>query len=393
MISWTGVKDRKNRKNLLSVFDAVPEEIGGIQARQGFAFQDDVAAHFYVQMLLDENLNEVSCETYDDIVLIWQSESSKMAEFVQVKAEHPDRLWNIAKLCQRKKSKENPDGTGTSILEKSLARDQYLETAWFRIVTCRQIHSELKVLTTEREHDQRSHSYPQFKGLIQGIEARVKGVKSRNGHDISYWLLNACWDIFQENDIAGLNQANLAHALNKLELPCDPDAVREIYNNLRSLAKQTAEFGLEKWKEKRVSRDQLISRINDWFDPYPHMGRIERLKQKLLDAGLDQICLNVAKDQRGFYLNEKRTAGYLKIELAGQIEQRVLDTLNNLRSSLDSGKITASGVKFHDLCLKEVRALPAHQEGSGAASSPAYLAGCMYEITARCRHRFTKVVL
>ena len=72
---------------LPSVFDATPEVLGGIPARQGFAYQDDVAAGFYIQMLLRNDLIEVACETYDDIRLVWQRDAGKIIEFVQVKAE------------------------------------------------------------------------------------------------------------------------------------------------------------------------------------------------------------------------------------------------------------------------------------------------------------------
>ena len=144
----TGITvEQSDKKILPSVFDAAPDDIGGIHARKGFAYQDDVAAFFYLQMLSSTGLIEVSCETYDDILLVWQSNGNKILEFVQVKAEHPDQLWTVAKLCERTKSPKYSDGTGTSILEKSLSRDQYIESSLFRIVTCRQIDSELTVLT------------------------------------------------------------------------------------------------------------------------------------------------------------------------------------------------------------------------------------------------------
>ncbi|MBI3547118.1 MAG: DUF4297 domain-containing protein, partial [Gammaproteobacteria bacterium] len=61
-----------NSASLQSVRDTMPTNQGGIYARQGFAYQDDVAAKFYIEMLSNENLIEVACETHDDIVLIWK---------------------------------------------------------------------------------------------------------------------------------------------------------------------------------------------------------------------------------------------------------------------------------------------------------------------------------
>ncbi|OGR34881.1 MAG: hypothetical protein A2091_13645 [Desulfuromonadales bacterium GWD2_61_12] len=213
---------------------------------------------------------------------------------------------------------------------------------------------------------------------------------SKRGNGTLFWLSNAFWDVLAEGDIIRLNKQTLTEVLYGLSLPCDPDTVRVIYDNLRALAKETAEFGVDKWKQKRISRDQLISRIQGWIDPYPDKGKTERLERKFNDAGLDSVCLNAAKDQQRFYLQKKRATGYYNTEQAEEIEQQVLDKLHTLRSSLDSGKTTASGAQFHDLCLNEVRGLQPSNESTNQSLIPIYLAGCMYEITARCRHRFTR---
>jgi len=177
--------------------------------------------------------------------------------------------------------------------------------------------------------------------------------------------------------------------LYKLGLPCDPDTVLGIYDSFRSLAKETAEFGVDKWKQKRISRDHLLAQLKTWIDPYPGISKTKHLERKLWAAGLDNVCVDAAKDHQRFYLQKKRSAQYFAIEHAEDIEQQVLDRLHSLRSSLDSGEIRANGVQFHDLCLKEVRGLqPSH--GPNSSLIPSYLAGCMYEITGRCRHRFVR---
>jgi len=380
--------DKTHVQNLSSVFDAVPEDPGGICARQGFAYQDDVAAGFYVRMLSDSNLSEVSCETYDDILLVWHGEGGKVLEFVQVKGEHPDQLWSVAKLCERSKSPKSPDGKGTSVLERSLARDRYAETARFRIVTCRQIHTDLEVLTREHDHEHRKMSYGPFKELSQDVGRRLDSVTSVKKNGTNYWLTNLYWDVIAEADISRLNKEALGTVLHKLRLPYDPDTVRGIYGNLCALAKETAEYGMDKWRKKRISREELLVKLRSWIRPYPEKSRAGRLAQKLTDAGLDRICWNVAKDQQQFYLRKKRTPGYLTTQQIEAIEQQVLDKLHILRSSLDSGKIEASGVQFHDRCLNEVNGL--RDADTGSSLLPGYLPGCMYEITARCRHRFTR---
>lgn len=375
---------------LTSVFDAAPDVLGGVPARQGFAYQDDVAAGFYIQMLQRADLIEVACETYDDIRLVWQRDAEKIIEFVQVKAEHPDQLWSVAKLCERQKSPTKVDGLGSSILEKSLGQDRFLEPSWFRIVTCRQINSDLELLETrERGHEHRSATFPQFKELIDDVGKRLNGAKSIKGNDTAYWLINACWDVISEREIKHLNHQSLTTVLHGFGSPCDPDTVKGIYENLLTLAKETAEYGAAKWKQKAVSRNHLLEKLKTWINPYPDLGKTEKLEQKLSDAGLDEVCLEAAKDHQRYYLQMRRQAGYLDTQQFDNLDWQVLDRLHALRSSLDSGKIDETGVDFHARCLDDVRTI-------SLAANPAtpvlagYLAGCMYEITARCRHRFTK---
>lgn len=373
---------------LPSIFDTVPTDTGGIHARQGFAYQDDVAVSFYLRMISTPDLVEVSCETYDDILLIWNIDGTKFVEFVQVKEEHPNQLWTVARLCGQTKTAQNIKGIGTSILEKSLARDQYAETSWFRIVTCRQVDPSLSILMNERNHMHRTTSHTPFKTLSDDIGKRLTEFKSKKNNDVYYWLCKACWDVIAESDIYRLNLYALTEALFRLNLPHDPDTVRGIYDNLRTLAKTTAEYGLEKWNQKRICRDNLIAKITKWIDPYPGMDKAKRLEHKFHNAKLDSVCLNAARDQQRFYLKEKRTGRYFTAAQAVDVDQIVLDKLHTLRSSLDSGKINLNGVQFHDFCLSEIRQL--QSTDCYSYLNPSYLSGCMYEITSRCRHRFTR---
>lgn len=368
-----------------SIFDSPPDDLGGIHARKGFSYQDDIAAKFYIHMLSHEALEEVSCETYDDILLVWNSESGPVLEFVQVKAEHPSQLWTVAKLCERKKSPTAPDGTGTSILEKNFNRDRYDETSIFRIVTCRQIDPSLIVLTRDRGHAHRSVDYSEFQSLSDAITEKLGEIKSENGNDCRYWLERAIWEVVSEDDVVNVNQKVLSDAIYGMGLSNDPDTVRNVYENLKALAKSTAELGVEKWDEKRISRGQIIEKVQDWVVPSPEKTKLQRLSLKFSDAGLDDVCLEAAKDERRYYLRRKRSSGYMTIEQAEDLEMEVLDRLHNMRSELDSGLIELDGVQFHQHCLNKVKNI----EVTGSMSS-GYLSGCMYEITSRCRHRFTR---
>ena len=121
-------------------------------ARRGFAYQDFIAAQCVLAMIEDEMVLKVHCETLDDIVIQRRVEGApNTAEFVQVKRNDFDQLWSAAQLYKRK------DGAaGTSLYEKSLAKDCVKETALFRIVTSRDVSSALKPLTYPREHGDRA---------------------------------------------------------------------------------------------------------------------------------------------------------------------------------------------------------------------------------------------
>ena len=57
---------------LPSIFDLKPLEHGGEDARQGFGFQDHVAAGLCIDMMLDGSIKEIWCETHDDITVIFE---------------------------------------------------------------------------------------------------------------------------------------------------------------------------------------------------------------------------------------------------------------------------------------------------------------------------------
>jgi hypothetical protein len=374
-----------------SAFDAEPSDLGGVVARRGFAYQDDVAAGFYIEMLENPSLFEVACETYDDIKLGRQIGAIKVVEFVQVKSDQPDSLWSISKLCERKKSSSKPDGLGTSILEKSLEHDQFSEKSLFRVVTSRQVGAELDLLVTcEPEHEWRNKSHPRFKSIDSGVRTRLENILSPNGNDATYWLQNSRWNVIPEDTIQELNCARLAKVLNAMGHPYDWDTVKNIYNHLRLLAKETAEYGPIRWKEKSIARDALRQKVEQWLNPYPNASSTEKLDLKLAQAGLDETCRQAAQEQRRYYMQKKRDPQYLGIEAASDVEIQVLGKLHELRSNLDSNRIVESGIKFHDRCLSAVTDIAPTLTGLSQQRAASFLTGCMYEITARCSHRFMK---
>lgn len=93
-----------------------PKEQGRPIARQGFTYQDEGAVGFMLDMIADTSLLRILFETQDDLVLLrckGGDRAGATAEFVQVKANEPDKLWPVADKCQREKK----DAAGTSIFE------------------------------------------------------------------------------------------------------------------------------------------------------------------------------------------------------------------------------------------------------------------------------------
>ena len=92
---------------LQSIDDASPREEGGSIARSGFNYQDEIAVGIFIDMLKSSNIVKIHCETHDDIVVVRALDGAALrcAEYVQVKANAPDKLWSIGDLCARKKNK------------------------------------------------------------------------------------------------------------------------------------------------------------------------------------------------------------------------------------------------------------------------------------------------
>ena len=167
----------------ISVFDALPIETGGTAARQGFAFQDHVAAGFCIDLLLEPELSEVWCETQDDCTLILHKLGQAHAEYVQSKNTNPDQLWTVALLCDR-----SYQGVGHSILEKSLAYDRCRETCNFRFVTSCDVGSALRPLTYPFGAPGRDSSEEDVKSLYADVNTRIGTYQSTNGNNCKFWL-------------------------------------------------------------------------------------------------------------------------------------------------------------------------------------------------------------
>ena len=128
---------------------SLASDAGGVAARQGFQFQDHVAAQLVLHMIGDPQLLRVECETADDILLVWADGESQWPEYVQVKTTENDKKWSQTEICER------DAGAGavrpTSLIEKSLLADVAGSSARFRIVSRRDVNKSLSSLKTPVE--------------------------------------------------------------------------------------------------------------------------------------------------------------------------------------------------------------------------------------------------
>ena len=161
-------------EDLFSIHELPPVETGGIIARKGFSFQDHVAVSFLLDMYENEELEQVWCETQDDITLIWSKNSNHCVEFIQAKSSNLNQLWSVAELCkQGKKDIKGAIKTSPSILERSLQYDRCKESCCFRIITSIGPNKELSLLKMPIKSYQRIHNSEKLDILKKKIKNQV----------------------------------------------------------------------------------------------------------------------------------------------------------------------------------------------------------------------------
>ena len=365
--------------------DLSPADLGGIVARKGFAFQDHFAAQFCLEMMLGGDLVEVWCETYDDIVLIRQQNGQEVVEFAQVKNEALDQLWSAAKLCQQK------DGqASTSILEKNLSRDCCSEPVRFRLCTSLSPNKELEPLTLPLGHKERGLDTDAIKQVRSSLSKKIGLFASPNGNGVDFWIANVTWSAATEEAVILRNKRLLHQLLEANEVPAYIDTVDQVYETLVWRVKQAAEADWKLQKNsKTLEREELLGWLLAQATPLPNLKHEQRLELKLKNAGMDQVAVDMAVSLRRQYIAELRQPRYLDTKSSTFFSDQVPAVLNRLRSELDSGQRTENGVAFHQSCVQAVSDIPNEHRSHFESDPPdGFLQGCMYEVTARCRHRF-----
>ncbi|MBE0581888.1 dsDNA nuclease domain-containing protein [Devosia sp.] len=374
-----------------SVDLAKPAEEGGPNARAGFNYQDEIAVGFFLEMLELPSLLKIHCETHDDIVLVRQGDTPAgcIAEFVQVKASEQDKLWSVADLCQRKKSK-----AGTSIFEGSLGRDKHNEIARFRLVTLRPVVTALEPLTLPLTAAARDVTSEEMVALNSELTSRFPDFTSPKGNVSLYWLRNCLWD--QRHSEKSVQDDNLVrlvrHAL-KTGANILFEQAEILLQDLRLWAKTAGDAKWDKDPAKKIiTRDQLLSwwesRIQDLIDGLS-MAAGGKLADKMDDAQLPDELVGLALDLRRSYAAESRAPRYLDPGDVERLQRRVQSEVMSLRARYVAGQIDVEGSAFHALCLDRMDEVNS-ERSAGEEDRSAFLKGCMYDIADRCLLRFAR---
>lgn len=374
-----------------SVDESAPLEEGGPDARKGFNYQDEVAVSVLLDMINDQSIIKIHCETHDDILILRSIDNSDKlcAEYVQVKATKPDQLWTVATLCQRKNGK-----VGTSVLEHSLAHDRHCEESRFRIVTLRQVSTELKVLTAPAGSIGREAGCEAHNELKDAIDKKYNELQSPKGNDCSFWIENCYWD--ERNDeeaIRTSNQLRVFQFSTKQGNSLLQEAIDSLLDDMRAWVKRA---GAAKWNPDRDMKIITRDRFQEWWDErvaeLTSTGGASggKLVRKMKAASLPQDVIGLAAELRREYSRNLRTPRYADAEDTQDLLNRVRAEALSLRSRYVAGQIDVDAPTFHSLCLDCMDEINSERSDGEPDRSP-FLKGCMYDIADRCLLRFERI--
>lgn len=379
-----------------SVDDIAPQEEGGPTARSGFNYQDEIAVSFLLEMLEDPVLLRVHCETHDDVLLVRADgkDGARTAEYVQVKSNELDKLWSVPDICNQKKAKGEKAKPGTSIYETSLGRDQHIEASRFRLVTLRDVNSELRFLKHPCGAPGREPDCDDVKALCSELDKRCAGFMSKKGNGAAFWVANCLWDVrHNEQAIRDSNLKRLLFLAVKRGMPLLPEPAEEVLNGLRAWAKDA---GDAKWRPHRAKKIITRDALWEWLEL-----RIRELKEgaavisggklatKMQAAKLPDDVIELAVDLRRDYGMASRNPRYLELDEAEDLRRRVRSDIMSLRARFVAGQLALSSAEFHSLCVDRMDAVNAERP-PGAEDRSAFLKGCMYDIADRCQLRFDR---
>ena len=380
----------------VSYRDLAPLESGGVIARNGFEFQDHVAAGYCIDMLSDDSLIEVWCETLDDITLIRVSGDDEIFEFIQVKNNRFNHLWSIAEFCKQEPTKENKKTIkkiNSSIFEKLFAneRAEAKERCLFRMVTAYEVKDYLKVLKLPLSSPLRTSTNNDLCNLCNEIERKIPNYKTPNGSDTNSCLSRTLWEVrHDDKSVEDANIRKLTKVIAGFGVFLASDQLDELY---AKILKKVRDTGKAKWEIdpelKKLKRQIFINWMKEKASLAQHPstgGTGNQLQEKMLKAGIPEDVIQNAREQRMSYRSRTLSSSYMDLSKQKEVEMEVSANLQQLISELDSEILQDNGIEFHNRCLTRLYDMSTRTQDVNLS----FLHGCMYSLTERCVHRFVR---
>jgi len=210
---------------------------------------------------------------------------------------------------------------------------------------------------------------------------------------VAFWVHETFWQIVHGTDAEkNRNLQQLHKAIDSLGTLVAPDQLDELY---MSLGRKVWDAGTARFRkvpeQKRIKRDDLIAWLKERTEQILHPAQAsgKRLQEKMGRALLPEDTVKAALEQRRYYLQEIRRPRYLDTADRPFIEGEIAACLLALRAKLDAGELSEDGVQFHSHCLQQLHQMSISTQTSKEIPK-SFLFGCMYNITDRCLHRFTR---
>jgi hypothetical protein len=200
------------------------------------------------------------------------------------------------------------------------------------------------------------------------------------------------WEVCSDHELDCDNKLRIQKFLEQLGFGHSVDLCDEAYSGLLLLVKKAAEHPWTEREKRKIRKDSLKARLRDVADPYPDVKTSERLAIKMQRAGLDETYIENAQTLARAFRHFFRKSQYIGTLNRGTVEAHMTKCLHDLRLELDSGQIKDTGLEFYSRCVAAVNSLANSSIFINSDLGEAFFAGCMYEITARCGHRFTKII-
>lgn len=278
-----------------------PSNAGGVAARAGFRYQDQVGVDFLLEMLGDATIVAVEFETADDITLRILEDDRNINEYVQVKTTEDDRKWSIKEITERSKSgtKTVP---GSSLCEKSLACDRFEAEPRFRIVSRRDVASALRPFCAPR--GRRKALAEKLAALKDSFSKKHKSFSSENKRNLGHWAETLYWQVAGSGD--GLER----DGVNKILRMCEaqgsiPGITRAeaIYKELLSQVRDASEAdratdgdkksltraAVQLWWKEKLADIRANSRLNIKVYttlPEPFLNEIAKLDEDTIERSM-----------------------------------------------------------------------------------------------------------